>query len=121
MKCCFVDERADFFCVLGEKLGTDFNLIGAKSDDQEQLRASDVILVGLASPDHPSFQLRLGEMQKILRNPGVPPVVAFLPTPDRRLMRMAVSEGAYDTFVETGSMEELRIIQIGRASCRERV
>ena len=110
MKCCFVDERADFFRVLGEKLGADFNLIGAKSDDQEQLRACDIILVGLTSPDHPGFQLPLAEMQKILRNPGVPPVVAFLPTPDRRLMRMAVSEGAYDTFVETGSMEELRII-----------
>jgi DNA-binding NtrC family response regulator len=110
MKCHFVDTRTEFFAVLEEKLGTGYSLLPVGADDRDAITACDVIIVGIPAPDHPSFQGRLAILQKMVRNPAGVPVVAFLSTPDRQLSRVAVAAGAHDFFVETASMEELRVV-----------
>ncbi|HET8669040.1 MAG TPA: sigma-54 dependent transcriptional regulator [Terriglobales bacterium] len=52
----------------------------------------------------------MSQLQKVVRNPLGVPVVAFLACPDRQLSLTALIAGAYDHFVETGSMDELRVI-----------
>ncbi|HLK33661.1 MAG TPA: sigma-54-dependent Fis family transcriptional regulator, partial [Terriglobales bacterium] len=110
MKCHFVDERSEFFAVLSEKLGEDFALIPAALEDREKLLAGDVVITSLPGRDDPEFAARFERLEKLVRNPAGVPVVAFLSTTDRQVMRMAWSAGAYDYFVETGSLEELRLV-----------
>ncbi|MFB3916606.1 MAG: sigma-54 interaction domain-containing protein [Terriglobales bacterium] len=115
MKCHFVDARAEFFAILAEKLGSEFALIPSSLEDREHLTACDVIIFGLPAQEHPEYQTRLAQLQKIVRNPAGVPVIAFLPTSDRQMVRTAMMAGSMDHFVESGSMEELRHI-LRRAS-----
>ncbi len=110
VKCVFIDERADFFQLLGEKLGEEFEMQSAAADDRELLTQCEVALVGLPPAESPRFAKSLESLQKIIRNIEAAPVVALVAGPDRAVMRQAMSAGAYDCFVETGSMEELRIV-----------
>ncbi|HLK32463.1 MAG TPA: sigma-54 dependent transcriptional regulator [Terriglobales bacterium] len=110
MICHFVDQRRDFFAVLEEKLGEGFSLTPAADDDYTSLSASDVIICNLPAADDPLFSAKLKDLQTLVRNPAGIPVVAFLSTDDREVMRQAVSAGAFDHFVESGSMEELRLV-----------
>jgi DNA-binding NtrC family response regulator len=110
MKCNFVDPRTDFFALLAEKLGEDFVLEHVSPEDYEQLTDCDIIIFGLPSPEHTDFQSRHAQLQKIVRNPAGVPIVAFLATHDRLMARTAMIAGAYDHWVETSPMEELRII-----------
>jgi len=119
MKCHFVDARADFFCVLAEKLGSEFSIEAATAEDHDRLLSSDVIIVGLPAAEHPDFESRLSELRKIARNPAGIPVVAFVVTPERQVIRTAISAGVFDHFVETGSMEELRLVLRRAAQFRE--
>ena len=115
MKCHFVDERLEFFAILGEKLGEDFTLEPADLEEREKLLACDVLITSLPSREDKEFSTRFERLQKLVRNPAGLPVVAFLSTTDRQVMRMAWSAGAYDYFVESGSLEELRLV-LRRAS-----
>jgi DNA-binding NtrC family response regulator len=108
--CHFVDQRVDFFAVLEEKLGEGFTLTPAVEDDYTSLGASDVILCNLPAGDDPRFPVSLKTLQTLVRNPAGIPVVAFLSTDEREVMREALSAGAFDHFVETGSMQELRLV-----------
>jgi DNA-binding NtrC family response regulator len=108
--CHFVDQRVDFFAVLEEKLGEGFTLTPAVEDDYTSLGASDVILCNLPAGDDPRFPISLKTLQRLVRNPAGIPVVAFLSTDEREVMREALSAGAFDHFVETGSMQELRLV-----------
>jgi DNA-binding NtrC family response regulator len=108
--CHFVDQRVDFFAVLEEKLGEGFSLAPSGADDYAALSTSDVILCNLPAGDDPRFPASLKTLQTLVRNPAGIPVVAFLSTDDRGVMREAVSAGAFDHFVETGSMQELRLV-----------
>jgi DNA-binding NtrC family response regulator len=108
--CRFVDQRVDFFAVLEEKLGEGFSLMPAAEDDYEALGASDVLICSLPAADDSRFSAHLKTLQMLARNPAGIPVVAFLSTDTRDAMREAVSAGAFDHFVETGSMEELRLV-----------
>jgi DNA-binding NtrC family response regulator len=110
MKCHFVDSRVEFFAVLEQKLGAEISLTPVSAEDRETLTECDVIIVGLPSAENPQFQASLAILQKLSRNPAGVPVVAFVPTPDRQVSRTVLSAGAYDIFVETGSMEELRLV-----------
>ena len=110
MICRFVDQRVDFFAVLEEKLGEDFSLNAAPEDDYDALGASDVLICSLPAADNPDFPASLKTLQTLVRNPAGIPVVAFLSTDEREVMREAVSAGAFDHFVESGSMEELRLV-----------
>src|SRR5690348_14303811 len=113
--CRFVDQRVDFFAVLEEKLGEDFSLSAALTDDYDALGASDVLICSLPAADDGDFPSSLKTLQTLVRNPAGIPVVAFLSTDEREVMREAVSAGAFDHFVESGSMEELRLV-LRRAS-----
>ncbi|MGE5726741.1 MAG: sigma 54-interacting transcriptional regulator [Acidobacteriota bacterium] len=110
MICRFVDQRVDFFAVLEEKLGQDFSLIPAAEDDYESLGASDVLICSLPASEDTRFAASLKSLQMLVRNPAGIPVVAFLSTDEREVMREAVAGGAFDHFVESGSMEELRLV-----------
>ncbi len=110
MKCHFVDRRFEFYSLLTEKLGTEFQFDAATVDDREQLTHADVIVVGLPPAEHPEFALSLSNLERIARNPAGVPVVAFLSTPDRQMARTAMMSGAYDHWVESSPMEELRIV-----------
>jgi len=110
MKCCYVDERRDFFSVLGEKLGEEYQLEAAEADDRGRLTDCDAILVGLPGVEHARFPACLNALKKIVSNVEAAPVVAMVSSADRHGMRLAIAAGAYDCFVEAGSMEELRIV-----------
>jgi DNA-binding NtrC family response regulator len=110
MKCHFVDARADFFSVLADKMGDEFVLEAVSSDNHEQLIDCEVIILGLPDSERPDFASRQAVLQKVVRNPAGVPVVAFLASHDRQMARTAMLSGAYDYWVETSPMEELRII-----------
>ncbi|HTM87163.1 MAG TPA: sigma-54 dependent transcriptional regulator [Terriglobales bacterium] len=110
MICRFVDQRGDFFAVLEEKLGEEFSLTPAAEDDYDSLGASEVLICSLPASEDSRFPANLKILQRLVRNPAGIPVVAFLSTDEREVMREAVSAGAFDHFVESGSMEELRLV-----------
>ena len=110
MKCHFVDERLDFFAILAEKLGEDFSLLPGALEEREKLLACDVLITSLPSREDAEFAARFEGLGKLVRNPAGIPVVAFLSTTDRQVMRLAWGAGAYDYFVESGSLEELRLV-----------
>jgi two-component system response regulator AtoC len=113
MKCHFVDERTDFFALLGRKLGDDFSLVHAQLSalqDMEQSGVCDALIVGLPAPDLPQFEERLESLRKLVLNPTGIPLIAFLSTHDRQVIREAIAAGAYDYFVESSPLEELRIV-----------
>ncbi|MGH9649502.1 MAG: sigma 54-interacting transcriptional regulator, partial [Terriglobales bacterium] len=91
-------------------LGKEFALLPAQADDRNELANCDVIVVGLPQSGSTRFAAALAGLQAIVRHPGVAPVVVFVSTPDRQAMREAIYAGAYDCFVESGSMDELRIV-----------
>jgi len=108
--CRFVDQRGEFFAVLEEKLGEEFSLTPAAEDDYDSLGASEVLICSLPASEDSRFPANLKILQRLVRNPAGIPVVAFLSTDEREVMREAVSAGAFDHFVESGSMEELRLV-----------
>src|SRR6185369_8880844 len=99
MKCLFVDSRLDFFRVLAEKLGSEFNLTSAPAG-AEHTCSCDVILLGIPPVNDSLFQERMLFLQKIMRTPGAAPVVACVPQSERQITRMMFEAGAYDCFVE---------------------
>src|SRR5579884_262839 len=110
MKCHFLDDRTEFFAVLSEKLGPDFQLLPATIDERDEVLKCDVLIACLPSIDDPSYEKQLDALQHVVRNPLGVPVVAMVSTVDRQVARTALAAGAYDYFVETGSLEELRIV-----------
>ena len=109
MRILFVDPRTDFFHFLGEKLGPDFQLEALADLEPDSILSADVIILGFP-PDADEREEQVARLQPLVRTPGVAPVVAFFSAPDRQAMRDALAQGAYDVFVETGSMQELRIV-----------
>ena len=55
----------------------------------------------------------------MMRTPGAAPVVACVPQSERQIARMMFEAGAYDCFVETSSIEELRIVLRRAAKFKE--
>src|SRR5579864_1362972 len=110
MKCHFLDDREEFFAVLAEKLGADFQLEPATLDNRDELLRCDVLIACLPSVDDRDYQKQLERLQHVVRNPLGVPVVELVSTTDRQVARTALAAGAYDYFVETGSLEEFRIV-----------
>ena len=110
MLCHFVDDRVEFFALLQEKLGEGFSLEPSDPKDHDKVAACDVVICNLPAAEDPRFSVNLKILQKLVRNPEGVPVVAFLSTGEREIIRAAHSAGAYDHFVESGSMEELRLV-----------
>jgi DNA-binding NtrC family response regulator len=117
-RCLFVDERSDFFALLGEKLGAGFELVEASPDafgDEQQLAGVDVVIVGLGLADAAECRERIEVLKQLAVNPLGVPVVAFLKGYERSLMRESVAAGAYDYFVETAPLDELAMILLRAA------
>src|SRR5215471_1752756 len=108
MRCLFIDYRTDFDSILAEKLGSGFLLQNGDTDSNPRDWA--VVMVAIPTAIDPGFQKQLGALAGAARNAAGVPVVALLPASDRALILRAFSAGAYDCFVETGSLEELRIV-----------
>jgi len=79
----------------------------------------EVLIVGLPAPGGAQFEKRLESLKKLVLNPAGIPVIAFLSTHDRQVIREAIAAGAYDYFVETSPLEELRIVLRRAAQLRE--
>jgi two-component system response regulator AtoC len=119
MKCHFVDSRIDFFSALAEKLGSEFEFAPHSPAAVETFNQSDVILIGIPSSSDPLFQSRIALLNRITRTPGASPVVATLPQSERHTPRLVFEAGAYDCFVETVSIEEIRIVLRRAAKFKE--
>ena len=99
--------------MLNSKLGGSFSLVpleAAAIDDEEQLTHCEVLIVGLPCTDTDAYEKQHKLLQRAILNPAQIPVVAFVRNSDRQAMRDAITAGAYDCFVETGSMQELTIV-----------
>jgi len=122
LKCCYVDRRTEFFALLSKKLGSEFVLVPAtrgSAEDREQLANCDVIIASLPASDDPSFASSLSQLQGLVRDGQVAPIVALLASPNRDVMRLALANGAYDQFGENGPLDELRVILRRAAQHRE--
>src|SRR5215813_10588926 len=108
MKCVFLDYRADFSSILADKLGSSFTLECAET--LSNLKGYAVIMVAIPAAVDAAYHKQIGALAAAARNASGIPVVALLPGSDRALSLRAFSAGAFDCFVETGSLEELRII-----------
>src|SRR5215472_5923999 len=108
MRCLFIDYRTDFGSILSEKLGSGFLLQNGDTDSNPKDCA--VVMVAVPTAIDPAFQKQLGALAGAARNTAGVPVVALLPASDRALILRAFSAGAYDCFIETGTLEELRIV-----------
>jgi DNA-binding NtrC family response regulator len=108
MRCVFVDYRTDFGSILADKLGSDFTLENGATE--LSIKDCAVIMVAVPTAMDPAFEKQTAALKTAARNSAGIPVVALLPASDRALSLGAFSAGAYDCFVETGSLEELRII-----------
>ena len=109
MRILFFDPRTDFFHFLGEKLGPDFQLEALADLEHDSILSADVIVLGFPLETE-ERAVQVARLQRLVRTPGMAPVIVFFSAPDRQAMRHAFAHGAYDVFVETGSMEELRIV-----------
>jgi DNA-binding NtrC family response regulator len=117
MRCKIVDYRTDFCSILAEKLGSEFTLQEVSSSQES--KNCDVMLVAVPAASDPAFAEQLAALTAAARNSGEVPVVALLPASDRSLNLRVLSEGAYDCFVETASMAELRLILRRAAQFRD--
>jgi DNA-binding NtrC family response regulator len=118
--CYFLDNRSEFIAALAQKLGPEFTLLPAdEGDDGEKIPACDVVLVQIPALESPVFNKHMDMLERALRRSAAMPVIAFCSTSDRTVIRTAMVNGAYDYFVETAPMEELRIVLRRAAQFRE--
>jgi DNA-binding NtrC family response regulator len=110
VSCRFVDERDWFFSVLSGKLGNWLSLSRATPEELGACPDCDVVIIGLPAPDSSDYSAAFATLQRLALNSADVPVIAFLKTPEREVMRDVISAGAFDYFVETSSMDELRIV-----------
>jgi DNA-binding NtrC family response regulator len=110
VNCYFLDGRSEFVEALAQKLGADINLIPAMDLETERTGDCDVVVVQIPGREHPQFAAKMETLDRVLRRPANLAVVAFVSTSDRSVIREVLAAGAYDYFIETGSMEELRIV-----------
>jgi DNA-binding NtrC family response regulator len=113
MNCFYLDDRTEFFSLLSLKLHKEFVFTPATVDvvyDPDRLAKCDVLLVGVSRDNGSQFEQQIVKLEKAALNAEGIPVIAFLHEPDRELIHKVIVSGAYDCFVQTGSMEELRII-----------
>jgi DNA-binding NtrC family response regulator len=101
----WLDARSDFFGVLGAKLEgcelVEFN---------EDYSRVDGLIVGIPSREDPTFDSRVAVLTQAVLNPAAVPVIALVRTPERQVIRKCLSVGAFDYFVESGSIEELQLV-----------
>jgi DNA-binding NtrC family response regulator len=109
MRCLFTDYRLGFSSILGEKLGTEFELDATRAGSVRK-ECYDVIMIAVPPAAHAEFERQLCSISTAARNPDGVPVVALVSENDNALTMRVIGEGAYDCFVETAPLEELRII-----------
>ena len=111
MICRFVGVRQSFIQLVADKLGSEFEFIPASASPDE-LTAADIVAVGVSTPED------LDILRAILGRTSVP-VIAILPAPVHHLTLKSISEGAFDYFIETDPLAELRMVLARAAKFRE--
>jgi DNA-binding NtrC family response regulator len=106
-KFAYLDDRVEFFQVLGEELSGEVELLPYVPGHEHDLDGLIVGVSGVSSETVPSF---LANLSKIVLNPAGLPVIAFVPSSDRHLILQCLSTGAYDYFVASAPLDELRIV-----------
>jgi two-component system, NtrC family, response regulator len=109
MRCLFSDYRPGFSSILADKLGKEFEIDAARAGSVRK-DCYDAIMIAIPPATHPEFDAQLCSIAMAARNADGVPVVALLCDPDNTLTMRVIGEGAYDCFVETSPLEELRII-----------
>ncbi len=119
MKCWYLEELADFFALVEEKLeGSDFTLEPASQSTLVELDAAaecEIAIVPLSPAQDKDHVQQLKTLEKVALNSAGIPVIAFLKSPDIQLIKLATQHGAYDYFASRQSMAELQIV-LRRAS-----
>jgi DNA-binding NtrC family response regulator len=112
VRCHVVDDRAEFFRVVAQKLGDGFHLSTFKRRDWQPADISncDVIIVSVPPSGNTCYDDHIDELRSAVVNAGLAPVIGFVPEPDTTAMRDVIANGAYDCFIESSPLEELRIV-----------
>ena len=101
----WLDERKDFFALLATKIeGCELLEF---DEDYSRLHG---LIVGIPSREDPTFDARIDVLTKAVLNPAALPVIALARVPDRKVILQCLSVGAFDYFVESGSMDELKLV-----------
>ncbi|HET6934020.1 MAG TPA: sigma-54 dependent transcriptional regulator [Candidatus Angelobacter sp.] len=108
IKCAFIDYRSDFCSTLAEKLGSEFTLAPVLTNGE--WKDCDVVMVGVPPPADRLFHPQLAALAAAAVNPAGTPAIVLLPAADHQLVLRSLADGAYDCFIETNSLEELRIM-----------
>ena len=89
MRFNYIDPRREFFAVLGEKLGGEFNLVPVERDSENYAQC-EALIVGLPDSGHPDFAEFLKLLQRIVREAASTPVIVFLASSDSNYMTGAI-------------------------------
>ena len=109
MLCGYIDGRHEFFRLLSDKLGGDVSFLPlSPSGTEDVARPLNVLIVGIN--DEPGAAERAAQASQAATRLGGVPLIAFIRRAENSLIRDLIGSGVYDCFVETSSMEELRII-----------
>ncbi|HUR37736.1 MAG TPA: sigma-54 dependent transcriptional regulator [Terriglobales bacterium] len=108
LTCGYLDHRGNVLPLLAQKLGAGFEF-RPLANRTHTPPDSDVLLISVAARNDAGFRSSVEALQKATRQGG-PPVIACIASNDAELARELVEAGAYDVFVESSSLEELRII-----------
>ncbi len=115
MKVLVLGTNLEYLAVVQNRLGDDIKFIFADEEHVEPENMPDCDLVVFRLPKGNGGGERdskpgIERLRQLVLNSAGVPVIAFLSDPDRATIREAIGAGAYDCFVESGSMPELRII-----------
>ncbi len=115
MKILALGANLEYLAVVQSSLGDDISLAFADEAliGPEDMPECDLVIYPLLKSNGGSvanYDAALQKLRQLVLNAAGVPVIAFLRDPDRTTIREAIAAGAYDYFVESGSMPELRII-----------
>ncbi len=112
MKCYVIDDRPDFFAVVARKLGEDFRIltVGKQEWTPADIAGFDVVICSLPNSASLGYEEEVEQLRRVVAQAGGVPIIGCIGEPDRKAMREIVASGAYDCFVESSPLEELRIV-----------
>jgi DNA-binding NtrC family response regulator len=113
MKILALSRNLEYLAIVKDSLGDDINFVFADEECVEPDSLGDFDLVLFRVPKGSGSQdanSGIEHLRRLVLNAAAIPVIAFLGDPDRDMIREVIATGAYDYFVESASMPELRIV-----------
>jgi DNA-binding NtrC family response regulator len=109
LRCGYLDSRSEFFQLIAAKMGCDFSFTPVQ-DICRDVPVPDCDVVVLGIHEQQAISQWADQTRLLAHRLGHIPLIAFIRHPEQTLIRELIAAGAYDCFVETSSLEELRII-----------